>query len=728
MSQIVNEKDMLSKMDHPGIVKLFFTFQDSTWLYLALELCPNGELAELIARKGRLPLSLAQFYAGEIVNILTYLRKLGVAHRDIKPENLFITGTGHLKLGDFDTSKVVMNATGSSKSKTERMNTFVGTAQYVSPEMLHDSAVAGFGSDLWALGCVVFQMLTGHPPFKSNSEYITFQKILATEYSFPDNVPQVGQDFVRALLTLEPQDRLGFFQISDLKKHAFFAGLDLEALEDQEPPLAGVLRLRKRRIRMTSEDANLFLNDSSTDEEEQEELVRTSDDEEFGSQFGFGGLAPSSPILVRCSTTAPVSAELDSRRYSTDESSSESESLHRSPSEPFKKADSSPALLGLVNLQKGRSRSMSHLQPYVEDATGAESPKRACSGLGGGDTVTVTPPSQVKSWASNKHFASKPSVIVESLMARQAMETDELTPEARGPETAGGSLAEALTFEAAGTPRTGVALNNYLQRICASDEHILMCGPVLKRRFFGKNRILVVTDLPRLIVLEAKSFRTVCEIPLLSAPSALPIPHELASPTFPRAESPQNNLIPASPSQASVGLSVSFVSPYEFTIETEISAWRGEVKDATAQAWVALIQAMKQKAVKVSNARPSRSFVLPTPVNDSATRDILARGQFGSIEAMGAIFTKTAFSSDLPTHDELEAKAEARVEAALRKLSECSETVNQESLITALTKQISSRSEPKSSEPVLEQSQTEVDDVFAHSGGTRENAASCSVM
>jgi hypothetical protein len=128
---------------------------------------------------------------------------------------------------------------------------------------------------------------------------------------------------------------------------------------------------------------------------------------------------------------------------------------------------------------------------------------------------------------------------------------------------------------------------------------------------------------------------------------------------------------------------------------------------------------MKLKAVKVSSSRPSRS-VLVTSNHDSTTRDILVRGQFGSIEAMGAIFTKTAFSSDLPTHEEIEAKAEARVEAALRKLSENPDNVD---LISALTKQ---RSTEKSS--AHEEKKEDLDDVFIQSGRRRENSTSCSIM
>ena len=765
---------MLSRINHPGIVKLYFTFQDSTWLYLALELCPNGELAELVARKGRLPLDLVQFYAGELVNILTYLRKLGIAHRDIKPENLFITESGHLKLGDFDTAKVVMGGSHhasqpNNNQHPERMNTFVGTAQYVSPEMLHDSAVAGFGSDLWALGCVVFQMLTGAPPFKSNSEYVTFQKILATEYSFPDNVPQVGKDFVAALLTLDPQDRLGFFRIDDLKRHPFFHGFDLDTLEESAPPLTGVMRLRKRRIRMSSasveDDASLLL-DSSDDEEigESSQLL----DDDFMNLFS--NAAPESSGLVRCATTAPMSGMLNSddesisnesiniqRRSSIDGSSTPSDTYRATPttggqSGMFKKAGSSPALFGLAHGLNARA--FSNVQPARPPAGGTVADSIARASSMGDESVSSGPvmipsaglPTGMKSWAATRNLSSKPSVIVESLMASHSRDSDDVSPESRQRASPLGDMlstgsAESLSGPgmdslAASSPTTAAALNNYLQRICASDEHILMSGPVLKRRFFGRNRILVVTDLPRLLVLEPKTFRTVCEIPLLSAPNSVAIPDPTSS-LLTGADSPP----PSSPSQ-STGLVVRLVSPSEFTIDTETTSWRGEVKDMTSNAWVSLIQAMKQKALRTASLRPPRGPFVPRLVSPSEvnTRELLNRPDFGSVDVLGSIYAaRGSITSDLPTDEELEAEAEARVDAALKLMAdEHPEITAPEALVAALGRQISGgraessspqarRSDPSSDD----QYRIDVDDLFSSTNRqrrNRENSTSCSLM
>ncbi|CAJ1426530.1 unnamed protein product [Effrenium voratum] len=107
---VLMERSMLLSLDHPGIVQLHFAFQDEWALYFGLELAVGGELAAQIQRRGRCPLSFAQFYAAEIVSILAYLREQRVAHRDLKPENLLLDSEGHLKLVDFDSAVRVPEA------------------------------------------------------------------------------------------------------------------------------------------------------------------------------------------------------------------------------------------------------------------------------------------------------------------------------------------------------------------------------------------------------------------------------------------------------------------------------------------------------------------------------------------------------------------------------------------------------------------------------------------
>jgi 3-phosphoinositide dependent protein kinase-1 len=84
----------------------------------------------------------------------------------------------------------------------------VGTAEYVSPEVLNNAGIS-YTADLWALGCIVYQMLTGRPPFKGASEYLTFQLITSRTLSFPEGFPEVARDLAERLLQLEPSERLG---------------------------------------------------------------------------------------------------------------------------------------------------------------------------------------------------------------------------------------------------------------------------------------------------------------------------------------------------------------------------------------------------------------------------------------------------------------------------------------------------------------------------------------
>jgi hypothetical protein len=184
-----------------------------------------------------------------------------------------------------------------------------------------------------------------------------------------------------------------------------------------------------------------------------------------------------------------------------------------------------------------------------------------------------------------------------------------------------------------------------------------MSGGVLKRRFFGKNRILVITDLPRLLVLEPTTFKTVCEIPLTDSVNSggngehLPTASLLSSQDFPS-------------SASTAGWSVTLVSPTEFSIMTETGSWKGEVVDGSANAWVTLIQRLRQKAMKSASLRPPRP-IRRNSYRETQTRELLSKPEIGSYETMGSLYSKK-YSSDLPTHEEIEAEAEARVDAALK--------------------------------------------------------------
>ncbi|GAQ36658.1 pkb-activating kinase-like protein [Aspergillus tubingensis] len=228
------EKDTLNRLtEHPGIVRLYYTFQDERSLYFVLDLCKGGELLGVLKRMTTFDEECTRFYGAQILDTIDYMHKRGVIHRDLKPENVLLDSQMHIKITDFGTAKILksqrkpQNSSGmppldsTEIPEDERASSFVGTAEYVSPELLTDKNACK-ASDLWAFGCIIFQLLAGRPPFKAGNEYQTFQKIVALDYDFPAGFPAVARDLVERLLVLDPARRL---PIEHIKNHEFFQGI-----------------------------------------------------------------------------------------------------------------------------------------------------------------------------------------------------------------------------------------------------------------------------------------------------------------------------------------------------------------------------------------------------------------------------------------------------------------------------------------------------------------------
>jgi serine/threonine protein kinase len=225
------EKNTLNRLtDHPGIVRLYYTFQDESSLYYVLDLCNGGELLGVLKKTGTFDVECTRFYGAQILDAIAYMHSRGVIHRDLKPENVLLDDQMHIKITDFGTAKLLPdpreprppeNPSGQDASQDDKRNaSFVGTAEYVSPELLTEKAV-GKPSDLWAFGCIIYQLLAGRPPFKAATEYLTFQKIVGLDYDFPAGFPPAARDLVERCLVLDPARRL---TVEHIKNHEFFDG------------------------------------------------------------------------------------------------------------------------------------------------------------------------------------------------------------------------------------------------------------------------------------------------------------------------------------------------------------------------------------------------------------------------------------------------------------------------------------------------------------------------
>ncbi|KAL9114048.1 MAG: hypothetical protein Q9227_001820 [Pyrenula ochraceoflavens] len=226
------ERDTLNILnDHPGIVRLWYTFQDERSLYFVLDFCTGGELLGVLKKMQTFNEECARFYGAQILDAVDLMHQRGVIHRDLKPENVLLDSKMHVKITDFGTAKILESPKVPSNGlpfqqdgdddDPNRAKSFVGTAEYVSPELLKDKSACK-ASDLWAFGCIIYQLLAGRPPFKASNEYQTFQKIVALNYEFPKGFPKVAQDLVERLLVLDPTQRL---PIEHIKNHEFFDGV-----------------------------------------------------------------------------------------------------------------------------------------------------------------------------------------------------------------------------------------------------------------------------------------------------------------------------------------------------------------------------------------------------------------------------------------------------------------------------------------------------------------------
>jgi len=242
------ERNLLLVLRHKNIVKLNLTFQDKDTLFFLEELLVGGELASQIAFMGVCPLDFAKYYAAQILVALEYLHGQRVAHRDIKPENCVLTRDGHLKVIDFDAAlNVPPEGQQPEIPSGAIVSAIFGTLQYLPIEVILDKALPwqACAIDLWALGCVIFQMITGASPFSDQREAVTWQRIEQMDYVFPDFVPAGGpREVITALLSPKPETRLGHTSegIDALKRHDFFGGslAAFAQLEHRRPPHRGM--------------------------------------------------------------------------------------------------------------------------------------------------------------------------------------------------------------------------------------------------------------------------------------------------------------------------------------------------------------------------------------------------------------------------------------------------------------------------------------------------------
>ncbi|GAM18625.1 hypothetical protein SAMD00019534_018000 [Acytostelium subglobosum LB1] len=220
-----SEKTILQGIAHPFIVNLHFAFQTRDKLYMVLDFVNGGELFFHLKREGRFSEPRVKLYAAEIVSALAHLHQQDIVYRDLKPENILLDSEGHICITDFGLSKKI--------ETTDGTFTFCGTPEYLAPEVLNGHG-HGCAVDWWSLGTLLYEMLTGLPPFYSQNVSMMYQKILNGELKIPSYISPEARSLLEGLLTREVDRRLGSKSGNDVKNHPWFKSIDWDKLDRKE--------------------------------------------------------------------------------------------------------------------------------------------------------------------------------------------------------------------------------------------------------------------------------------------------------------------------------------------------------------------------------------------------------------------------------------------------------------------------------------------------------------
>jgi serine/threonine protein kinase/CRP-like cAMP-binding protein len=227
---VINEKAIMSELNHPFILTFHCAMQDEHNIYFLLEVLLGGELFRTLRQEGQFSESWSRFYAASVMLAFCQIHSRKIAYRDLKPENLVMDAQGYLKIVDFGLAK---------KLEGGKTWTLCGTPDYLAPEVIlnegHDWAV-----DYWALGVLIYEMAAGTPPFYADDPMEVYEKILSGHVTIPSHFSRGLGEIIKKLLKTFQSKRLGRTKggAASVMKQKWFAGYDWQGLlsKELEPP------------------------------------------------------------------------------------------------------------------------------------------------------------------------------------------------------------------------------------------------------------------------------------------------------------------------------------------------------------------------------------------------------------------------------------------------------------------------------------------------------------
>ena len=211
LQRIQREIKILSRLNHPNVIKIHKIEEDSKKFYIIMEYCENGELFNRIVEKQRLNEDESALFYYQIISGLEYIHKNKVAHRDLKPENLLLSKNDILKIIDFGLSNY--------SNYNYLLGTPCGSPCYASPEMVSGKKYNGFLIDIWSTGIILFAMICGYLPFEDKDNEVLFEKIVKCKINYPKHIGDLPLDLMKRIIVPNPNKRI---TINEIKEHPFY--------------------------------------------------------------------------------------------------------------------------------------------------------------------------------------------------------------------------------------------------------------------------------------------------------------------------------------------------------------------------------------------------------------------------------------------------------------------------------------------------------------------------
>lgn len=212
LQKVYREVDIMKRLDHPHIIKLYQVMETKNMIYIVSEYASKGEIFDYIARYGRMAEQAARRKFWQILSAVEYCHERRIVHRDLKAENLLLDSNMNIKIADFGFSNYY--------AAGELLATWCGSPPYAAPEVFEGKRYTGPEIDIWSLGVVLYVLVCGALPFDGSTLQSLRDRVLSGRFRIPYFMSEDCESLIRKMLVLEPMKR---YTIEQIKKHRWMS-------------------------------------------------------------------------------------------------------------------------------------------------------------------------------------------------------------------------------------------------------------------------------------------------------------------------------------------------------------------------------------------------------------------------------------------------------------------------------------------------------------------------